>query len=357
MASLWTRLTATGPPEEHTALVIGPVSQDSLEGFLLTIYRDDAGTVRTSAEQDLPGTVIWIDLIDPSEEERHFVESRAKVRIPSKDALSEIEASSRLIVERGVLYLSTPVVARGDTLDAYLSPAGFILGPSLLITIRYVPLATFDTVADQVRSDETLASSIGVFTVLLEAIVDRGADVLERLGAETDRISRSVFRGDTSDRRHPVRSTQVLRRTLSTVGSIGDRVSQARDVLLGVGRIASFTTDLGHEWIPAEFRVRLGAVTKDIVSLNDYEAQLAGKVQFLLDAVLGYITIEQNDLFKVLTIASVVGIPPTVVAGIWGMNFQFMPELHWAWGYPIALVTIALSVILPLAWFKGRGWF
>ncbi len=324
---------------------------------MLTIYRDEGGTVRTSSNTDLPGHVIWIDLIDPTAGELQFVESRANVHVPSKEALSEIEASSRHSIEHGVLYLSTPVVARGDTPDAHLTPAGFILSPKLLVTVRYAALSPFDTVAERLRTDEELASSIGVFTTLLEAIVDRGADVLERLGAETDQISRSVFRGDSSDRKHPVRSTKVLRSTLSTVGTIGERVSQARDVLLGIGRIASFTSDLAHEWIPSEFRVRLGAVTKDIASLNDYQAQVASKVQFLLDAVLGYITIEQNDLFKVLTIASVVGIPPTVMAGIWGMNFEFMPELDWAWGYPLALITILLSVGIPLAWFKVRGWF
>ena len=231
------------------------------------------------------------------------------------------------------------------------------LSPSLLVTVRYAPQLAFDTVADLIRQDETLASSIGVFTAIMEAIVDRGADVLEQLGSEIERISASVFRGDPSDRKHPVRSTKVLRTTLSTVGAIGDRVSQARDVLLGVGRIASFASDVGHEWIAPEFRVRLGAVTKDILSLNDYETHLANKVQFLLDAVLGYITIEQNDLFKVLTIASVVGIPPTVAVGIWGMNFKFMPELDWHAGYPLSLAVIVLSAVVPLVWFKVRGWF
>jgi magnesium transporter len=324
---------------------------------VLTIYRDEGGAVRTSTDLELPPGVIWLDLLDPTDEERSFVESRAKIRVPSKEALSEIEASSRLIVERGVVYLSTPIVARGDTEDAYLSPAGFILWPKLLVTVRYTPLSTFDTVAAQIHSDETLASSTGVFTALLEAIVDRGADVLERLGAELDRISRSVFRGDQSDPHHPVRSTETLREVLRTVGAIGDRVSHARDVLLGVGRITTFATDIGREWIDPEFKVRLGAVSKDIQSLNDYEAHLAGKVQLLLDAVLGYITIQQNELFKVLTIASVVGVPPTLLAGIWGMNFKNMPELSWELGYPLALGAILLSGLIPLAWFKVRGWF
>jgi magnesium transporter len=93
------------------------------------------------------------------------------------------------------------------------------------------------------------------------------------------------------------------------------------------------------------------------LSLNDYESQLSNKVQFLLDAILGFISIQQNDLFKVLTIVSVVGIPPMLVAGIYGMNFKFMPELNWAWGYPLAIAMVALSALIPLLWFKWRGWF
>jgi magnesium transporter len=106
-----------------------------------------------------------------------------------------------------------------------------------------------------------------------------------------------------------------------------------------------------------EFANRLEAVGKDVASLNAFQAHLSNKVQFLLDAVLGFITVAQNDLFKILTIVSVVGIPPTVVAGIYGMNFKFMPELSWTWGYPFGLAMIALSTIVPLIWFKWRGWF
>jgi magnesium transporter len=153
-----------------------------------------------------------------------------------------------------------------------------------------------------------------------------------------------------------VRSNKSLRRILSTVGATGDRLSLARDALLGLGRITQFVATLDQEWLAAEFKTRLGAVSKDIGSLNEYEGQLSNKVQFLLDAVLGFITIEQNDLFKVLTIVSVVGIPPTLVAGIYGMNFERMPELAWQWGYPFGLLMIFLSAVLPLVWFKWRGW-
>jgi magnesium transporter len=276
---------------------------------MLTIYRDEAGAIRESAALELPSEVIWIDLLDPTDEEKGFVESRTHIQVPTMQALSEIEASSRLQVNRGVIYLSTPILARSDTPEAFLSPVGFILSPTVLVTVRFARLSSFDQVAEQIHHDPSLATNVGVFTALLEAIVDRGADVLEELRGELDHISRKVFRGNPSHRSHTVRSTDALRMTLSAVGAIGERVSQARDVLLGVGRIASFAGDIGEEWITPAFRVRLRAVLKDVASLNEYEAHLSGKVQFLLDAVLGYITIEQNDLFKVLTIAAVVGIP------------------------------------------------
>src|SRR2546423_573060 len=209
---------------------------------------------------------------------------------------------------------------------------------------------------DRVRADESLRSSAGVFTALMEALVDRGADVLERLAGELNKISKGVFRGNLSRRRNTMRSNELLRRALRDVGTIGDRLSLARDVFLGLDRIVPFVLALKYEWITAEFASRLEAVGKDVASLNAFQEHLSNKVQFLLDAVLGFITIAQNDLFKILTIVSVVGIPPTVVAGIYGMNFKFMPELSWQWGYPFGLALIVLSALAPFLWFKWRGW-
>ncbi len=324
---------------------------------MLNAYRDTDGSFARAPSGEVPDDVIWIDLVDPTDEERLIVETRTGLVLPSRDALGEIEASSRLVVRKDVLYLSTPSVAQSETAEAHLTPTGFVLSARLLVTIRYAELSTFESVVGIVGEDPGLDTSIGIFTALIEAIVDRGADVLEHLGAEIDRISRATFRGDPTDRRHPVRSTQRLRQTVSQIGAIGDRASQARDVLLGVGRIASFAADIGRDWIPEDLHVRLAAICKDVASLNDYEAHLANKIQFLLDAVLGYINIEQNDLFKVLTIASVVGIPPTIMVGVWGMNFKHMPELDWTFGYPLAGLVIVLSGLLPLAWFKAKGWF
>jgi magnesium transporter len=322
---------------------------------MLHVYRD-TGSFLTSPSTDLPGEIIWMDLLNPTEEEKSFVQARARIRIPTKEALSEIENSSRLVAEAGTISMSTPIVAKGDTTEAFLSPLGLILTREVLVTVRFEETSVFDSIVELIRRDETLRTGTGVFTALLEALVDRGADVLERLGGELDKVSRTVFRGDPTKRQHTVRSNAALRGVLSRVGTIGDRLAIARDALLGLSRIAPFVLSMGHKWIIPEFEARLNAVSKDIASLNDFEGHVSNKVQFLLDAILGFITIEQNDLFKVLTIVSVVGIPPTVVAGIYGMNFKFMPELAWQWGYPFGLALILLSALVPLILFKWRGW-
>jgi magnesium transporter len=324
---------------------------------MLKAHRDKDASFSSRKSQQLSGDIIWIDLLNPTDAEKQIVAERVDVQVPSVEGLSEIESSSRLIVDRGTLYLSTPVVAQADSADAFISPVGFILTKGVLVTVRFAELTAFNVVSDKIARDQSLRSSAGVFTALLEAIVDRGADVLERLASDLDKTSRMIFRGDSAKRRQTVRSNAQLRRILFLIGSTGDRLALARDVLLGMARIAPFVLSIRPDWIIPEFEARLTAVAKDVTSLNDYEGHLSNKVQFLLDAVLGFITIEQNDLFKVLTIVSVVGIPPTLIAGIYGMNFKFMPELSWGWGYPLAIALIALSGLVPLLWFKWRGWF
>jgi len=118
-----------------------------------------------------------------------------------------------------------------------------------------------------------------------------------------------------------------------------------------------FVSTLAADWLPAEVKPRLQTLRQDVTSLNDYDAHLVNKVQLLLDATLGLINIDQNNMIKVLAIVSVVGVPPTLVASMYGMNFKYMPEFDWAWGYPYGLAVIALSAVLPLLWFKWRGWF
>jgi len=322
---------------------------------VLTIYSEN-GKSEPDAVRDAKDEAIWLDLIDPSPEEIETVQTLAGVRVPSREALSEIELSSRLARDGDHLYLSTPVIGPPANGHAVPTPAGFIVGRQTLVTIRFEELPSFQGVIDRMGTDENLRTGPAVFVALLEAIVDRGADVLEHLASGVDDLSRLVFRGDLRGSTSSS-SNFTLRRALSKVGALADKSSKARDVLLGVGRIAAFTVDVCHDVLPDGLRDQLHAVSKDVGSLSDYETHLSDKAQFLLDAVLGFITIEQNDIFKVLTIASVVGVPPTLLAGIWGMNFKLMPELSWDFGYPMAWSLIILSGVAPLIWFWRKGWF
>jgi magnesium transporter len=299
---------------------------------VLSIFRESVGLVDIGVSEDLPRDVVWIDLLNPTAEESALVASQKNVRVPSLDSLREIESSSRLAVDHEVVYLSVPAVVRGDTQDAHLSPTGYILAESVLVTVRFAALSIFDAVVEQVTKDKERRSPVAVFVALLEATVDRGADVLEHLGAELDKVSKSVFRGDPSRARHTVRSNDALRRALTAVGTTGDRLALARDALLEVSRVAPFVLSLRRSWITSEMQSKLEAVQKDVVLLNDYESQLSNKVQFLLDLILGFISIQQNNLFKMLTIASVVGIPPMLVAGIYGMNFKVHARAQLGWG-------------------------
>jgi magnesium transporter len=298
----------------------------------------------------------WLDLLDPTEDERAGVESKYGVKLPSREELSEVESSSRVAQENGVLFLSVPFVSHGRGVDEPLSPIGFVLSKDVLVTIRYTQLRSFDTVAAKFSKSDARASSVEVFAALVEEMVDFNADWLEDIAAELDAVSRSVFLKSRTRRRHLTRSNDALHRTLIEVGNAGERLSRLRGSLLGLQRIVPFVSEPERDWTPNDVRSRLRVAQGDLLSLTDYETHLSDKVQFLLDAVLGFITTKQNDIFTVLTTVSVIGIPPTLVASIYGMNFKNMPELDWAWGYQFGLALIVLSTILPILWFKWRGW-
>ena len=306
----------------------------------------------TTAAPDRLHEAIWIDLISPTEDEIGSVEAATGLKVPTREDISAIEVSSRLQRIGKALYLSTPLLVMGEA--PHLSPVGFVLSEHRLITIRFDQFDAFETAARNAQDDDVI-TSLGVFTCAFEAIIDRLADALEAAAAELDQVSRGIFH-QSPRKRGANRAELFQRQTLAKVGRIGERLSHIRDVLLGVGRIVPFVMEVRHAPAPDPVTARLKAVRQDILSLNDYEGHLANKVQFLLDAVLGFITISQNDIFKVLTVASIVGIPPTLMAGIYGMNFKNMPELNWAWGYPFGWAMIIVSALIPLAWFKWKGW-
>jgi magnesium transporter len=325
---------------------------------MLALYARDGKQREAPADlaaAPLAADTVWFDLLQPSAEEVAAVERATRLRLPTLDELSEIESSSRLRSEDRVLYLSATLVYRATAEDPRTTPVGFVLTPERLVTLRFEPLTAFAAAATVPH-----AAACEAFAALLEAIIDRLADVLEHLADELDALSHRLFRsgpvGDGAARR-PARAAADLRLMLRRVGAGGDLVSKIRDSLLGIGRIVPFVASAAGPWLPDTMKPRLETMRHDIASLADYDAHLINKVQLLLDATLGLINVEQNDIIKVLTVVSVVGVPPTLVASIYGMNFKIMPELTWSFGYAYGLAVIAISAVAPLLWFKWRGWF
>jgi magnesium transporter len=298
----------------------------------------------------------WVDLLEPTATENAAFEKAFGLRVPTKEQLAEIETTSRLRTEQDALYLTAPLIFAADNEPWILSPTGFVLSKHVLMTVRFAKSTAFDTVIKELGAAEKFDPALA-FVRLLEALVDRLADLLESSGRDLDDASHVIFRQEDPKRMRLSRETAMLRRLMIRTGRTSERMSRVQYSLVCLDRIAKFTVERCREWIAPDMATRLQTVSSDIASLAQFAEGLVSRVQLLQDAAGGIINIDQNDVMKVLTIASVVGIPPVLVVGIYGMNFKNMPELDWAWGYPYALALIAITAALPLVWFKWKDWF
>ena len=295
----------------------------------------------------------WFDLVDPTEAERSAFERASGLRVPSKNELGEIEATSRLQIKNDALYMTVPMIFAAENEPWLPTPVGFVLSKQLLMTVRFAESVAFDAVAKETSVAEKLDPA-AVFVRLLEEQVDHLADLLEFASRDLDDASHTIFRPDYEKRLS--QETAMLRRLMISTGRTSERMARIHYTLVCLDRIAKFTTDRAHDWLKSDMTARLQSISSDVASLVHFSEGLVSRVQFLQDATVGIISSDQNDVIKVLTIASVVGIPPVLIAGIYGMNFKNIHEYDWAWGYQWGLVLIVISALLPLIWFKWKNW-
>jgi len=304
--------------------------------------------------QDAPlSTRSWVDLLDPTDAERAAFEKAFGLRVPSKAALSEIESTSRLQIDGETLYLTAPLIFAAENGPWVSAPTGFVLGKTVLLTVRSAQSAAFDKVIKELGQSEKFKPALA-FVRIIEELVDQMADLLEASGSDLDEASHAIFRQQPA--RRLSHETRLLRQLMIHTGRTSERMARIHYTLVCLDRMAKFIVDRGRDWIGADMVVRLQTVCSDITSLVQFSEGLVSRVQLLQDAATGIINIDQNDVMKVLTIASVVGIPPVLIAGIYGMNFKGMPEYDWTWGYPYALGLIVVTALLPLLWFKWKDW-
>lgn len=324
---------------------------------MLNAYRVDNETlVRVETPPDaVPDGVLWIDLLQPVQGEDKLLEKCLGIEIPTREEMREIEPSSRLYIDHGVRYMTATTLCNTELGAPKLTQISFVLAPGRLITVRYdtpKPINLF--LARAQKQGAVQANPEAIMTGLLDTIVDRVADILERVGEDIEGVSAKVFARNPTD---PDAKTKSYEEILQLLGTKGDLVSKARESLVSIGRLLTFmATAFEGAKFPKDTRDLLKSQVRDVESLTQHCDALANKITFLLDAVLGLVGIEQNNVVKIFAVLSVVLMPPTLVGTIYGMNFKAMPELSWEWGYPMAMALMLISGIVPYLWFRKKGW-
>jgi magnesium transporter len=329
----------------------------SRESFMLSVFAPSTSSLKRLDVADLealPADAVWLDLKSPVQGEDKLVEKLVGIEIPTREDMQEIEISSRLYIENGARYMTATLMCATDSNSPRTTPVTFILTDHRLVTVRYDEPKPFMLVAAKLgRSCAPHITGDMVLLELLDGIIDRCADILERVGGEVDNVSNEIFE-PSADRGHARKYSQIL----LTIGRKGDLTSKVRESLVSIGRVISFITvetEAASRW-SKEQKAQFKTQQRDVQSLTDHASYLSSKITFVLDAMLGVVNLEQNNIIKLFSVMAVVLMPPTLIASIYGMNFKAMPELEWPHGYPAALLAMLMAAVFPYVFFKWKKW-
>ena len=314
------------------------------------------GRVINASVERIPDEAAWIDLEEPTREEEKLVEQCIRVNVPTQAEMAEIEPSSRLYERNGALYMTISALRGLDEHHPSTTPIGFVLAGNRLVTVRYAtpkPIRTFENHAR--REPDLVRDGPTALVRLLDAIIDRLADEIEQVSATMEELSREIFQSDEDERRIPAAKLTAL---LTRIGRAQTLLTKIRYSAVSTMRMLSFLggSNFVHDEDRKDTRHHVTSMTTDVTSLSEHASFLSDNLTFLLDASLGLISIEQNAAMKLFSWAAVVFLPPTLIAGIFGMNFHHMPELSWIYGYPLSLALMLISAVGPYLYFKKRGW-
>ncbi len=318
---------------------------------------------RSVAVKDLPAEnwseVLWIDLLDPTADEIQNIEALEGLSLPTRNEAQEIEISSRLYIENRTLFMTATIMVRATDPNPTTTPVTFAFRPNRLVTLRFDDPAPFKGFGLRYeRNREAFPTAQKVFLGLFDDVVDRIADILEFVAADLNQLSTTIFLGES---REPglINYNEILRR----IGQNAARTANARESLVGLRRVHGFFTETCGNLSPEQVDDHWRITGKDVIALADHANFVSSKVTFLLDATLGLISSDQNainsqqnKIIKLFSVLAVVLLPPTLIASIYGMNFQHMPELRWTWGYPLALGLMVVSAVVPYLFFKYKRW-
>jgi magnesium transporter len=300
-------------------------------------------------------SAVWLDLFSPTQDEEKLAERVIGTNIPTREEMQEIEPSSRLYERNGAAVMTMSVLYGIDRGRPSTDPITFILTKRHLVTVRYVEPRPFVAFVHHADADEQLTvDPVTVLIRLLDAIIDREADELENAGRELESISSHIF--EQRSRRERRNSELRYEALMLRIGEVQRLLSRARESSVSASRMLGFlgaTERMRDEKIHAR---HLRSLIDDARALDDHSDFLAENLNFLLDASLGMITLEQNFVMKIFSVVAVVLMPPTLIAGVYGMNFHHMPELSWVGGYPWAIGLMLAGAVGPYWFARRRGW-
>src|ERR1700761_325271 len=324
---------------------------------MLSVFVPQESSLKKASVDDLsalPESAVWIDLVKPTQAEDKAVERLAGIAVPTREDMQEIEISSRLYIENGARYMTATLMCQSDTDMPRTTAVTFILAGHRLVTVRYDEPKPFALVENKLaRACAPGITGEQVLMELLDGVIDRCADILERCGMEIDQVSHDIFEPESERHGQAKRYSQIL----IAIGRKGDLTSKVRESLVSIGRLVAFLSAVieGVKWTK-DMREQLKTMQRDVSSLTDHASYLSSKITFVLDAMLGVVNLEQNNIIKLFSVMAVVLMPPTLIASIYGMNFKVMPELEWQHGYPIALLMMVFAAVLPYVFFTWKRW-
>jgi magnesium transporter len=293
-------------------------------------------------------TPVWVDLNDPTDEERALVKAMFDVVLPGEDEVSDIEASARYYEgENGDLHLRTDFLLEEEEGPSRIVTVAFILSKKVLFSVHNDDLPVFRLVRLRARSRPgSIEDYMDVLLDLYATDAEYSADALEGIYESLEEVSQRVLQKEFTD--------QDAAAALNAIAHEEDLNGRIRRNMMDTRRAVSFL--MRGRLLNAEQFEEARQILRDIESLDGHTSFLFDKVNFLMDATVGFININQNKIIKIFSVASVAFLPPTLIASIYGMNFEFLPELHWNFGYGWSLSLMVVSAIAPFLYFRHRGW-
>lgn len=304
--------------------------------------------------ETLPADALWIDLVEPTRAEDRIVERFLGIDIPTREEMHDLEPSELVYAESNARYMTARLVCRSDSDAPKLADVTFILTERALVTVRYDEPRAFAMFQNRaVKPGGCGHQPEAVLDGLIETTIDRAAEILRNVGDQIDRVSGSVFRAKSAE----VERGGAYQKILREIGQFGQLISNVRESMVSIERVLLFlAANMNRPQKASGFRAEWRTALRDVQAIEEHASFLSNKMQFILDATLGLVSLEQNKIIKLFSVVSVVMMPPTLIASIYGMNFKAMPELDWAYGYPLALALMVLAGGLPYAWFRYKRW-